>query len=121
MKPNWVLSDEQCNIRFRRVRKEKGVGKADEIASKADEMAREGTETRPGTATILGPDITEIKEEASPLNQGGITITFTKRIAWFSFEIFRCRKTEKFSINLRLPSSSPLLNPKIVSSIHLLN
>ena len=25
MKPNWVLSDEQCNIRFRRVRQEKGA------------------------------------------------------------------------------------------------
>ena len=25
MKPNWVLSDEQCNIRFRRIRQEKGA------------------------------------------------------------------------------------------------
>jgi len=27
MKPNWVLSDEQCNIRFRNMRKEKNVSK----------------------------------------------------------------------------------------------
>ena len=25
MKPNWVLSDEQCKIRFRRIRQEKGA------------------------------------------------------------------------------------------------
>ena len=36
MKPNWVLSDEQCNIRFRKVRKDKSV-------NKANEMQREGT------------------------------------------------------------------------------
>ena len=37
MKPNWVLSDEQCSIRFRKVRKDKSVNK------KASEMQREGT------------------------------------------------------------------------------
>ena len=36
MKPNWVLSDEQCNIRFRKGRKEKTV-------DKANTMQREGT------------------------------------------------------------------------------
>ena len=25
MKPNWVLSDEQCNIRFRAIRQKKGT------------------------------------------------------------------------------------------------
>eukprot|EP00092_Neocalanus_flemingeri_P031382 GFUD01034085.1.p1 GENE.GFUD01034085.1~~GFUD01034085.1.p1 ORF type:complete len:382 (-),score=87.00 GFUD01034085.1:134-1279(-) len=36
MKANWVLSDEQCNIRFRKVRKDKSI-------NKANSMLREGT------------------------------------------------------------------------------
>lgn len=37
MKPNWVLSDEQCNIRFRRVRQEKGALK--EVKQEVEEAS----------------------------------------------------------------------------------
>ena len=37
MKPNWVLSDEQCNIRFRRVRQEKELAK-EEIKTEVEDI-----------------------------------------------------------------------------------
>lgn len=47
MKPNWVLSDEQCNIRFRKVRKEK-------------------------TNTEEEEEVHVIKVESSPINQSPV-------------------------------------------------
>ena len=35
MKPNWVLSDEQCSIRFRKVRREEQV-KVEEVLIKPE-------------------------------------------------------------------------------------
>ena len=55
MKPNWVLSDEQCNIRFRKVRKDKSV-------NKANEMQREGT-------NYVEME-TVVKKELPPVDQG---------------------------------------------------
>ena len=55
MKPNWVLSDEQCNIRFRNMRKEKN--------SNVDkQMQREGTSSEEFKI--------EIKEESASPDQG---------------------------------------------------
>ena len=55
MKPNWVLSDEQCNIRFRNMRKEKN--------SNVDKkMQREGTSSEEFKI--------EIKEESASPDQG---------------------------------------------------
>ena len=58
MKPNWVLSDEQCNIRFRKVRKDKSV-------NKANEMQREGTNSI---------EIENVVKEEHPLIDQGIKI-----------------------------------------------
>ena len=57
MKPNWVLSDEQCNIRFRKVRKDKSV-------NKANEMQREGTN--------CVEKETVVKEEHPAIDQGNL-------------------------------------------------
>jgi len=65
MKPNWVLSDEQCNIRFRKVRKDKSV-------NKANEMQREGTNS------IEIENV--VKEEHPPIDQG-LLMPFTNEEA----------------------------------------
>jgi len=57
MKPNWVLSDEQCNIRFRNVRKE---GSKEKNAK----MAREGIESPTDTMDIV------VKEENVEIDKG---------------------------------------------------
>jgi len=57
MKPNWVLSDEQCNIRFRNVRKEG-------TKEKSAKMAREGIETPTDTMDIV------VKEENVEIDKG---------------------------------------------------
>ena len=43
MKPNWVLSDEQCNIRFRRVRQEKGADKEVKVKKEVEELSRDSS------------------------------------------------------------------------------
>lgn len=66
MKPNWVLSDEQCSIRFRKVRKDKSVNK------KASEMQREGTNSVEKE--------TVVKEE-HPTIDHGLVMPFTNEEA----------------------------------------
>ena len=44
MKPNWVLSDEQCNIRFRRIRQERGALK--EVKQEVEEAPELLTEIK---------------------------------------------------------------------------
>merc|ERR1719228_2059157 len=56
MKPNWVLSDEQCNIRFRNVRK-------DGVKDGKGKMAREGSVSDP-------IDIQIVKEENIEIDKG---------------------------------------------------
>lgn len=65
MKPNWVLSDEQCNIRFRKVRKDKSV-------NKANEMQREGTNSI---------EIEHVVKEEHPSVDQGLLMPFTNEEA----------------------------------------
>jgi len=57
MKPNWVLSDEQCNIRFRNVRKDGGV-------KEKGKMSREGTGAPSDPIDIV------VKEENVEVDKG---------------------------------------------------
>eukprot|EP00092_Neocalanus_flemingeri_P037047 GFUD01040332.1.p1 GENE.GFUD01040332.1~~GFUD01040332.1.p1 ORF type:complete len:624 (-),score=130.43 GFUD01040332.1:77-1948(-) len=65
MKPNWVLSDEQCNIRFRKVRKDKSV-------NNANDMPREGTNSI---------EIKTVVKEECPAVSKGLVMPFTNEEA----------------------------------------
>eukprot|EP00092_Neocalanus_flemingeri_P037049 GFUD01040334.1.p1 GENE.GFUD01040334.1~~GFUD01040334.1.p1 ORF type:complete len:598 (-),score=135.07 GFUD01040334.1:77-1870(-) len=65
MKANWVLSDEQCNIRFRKVRKDKSV-------NNANDMPREGTNSI---------EIKTVVKEECPAVSKGLVMPFTNEEA----------------------------------------
>ena len=63
MKPNWVLSDEQCNIRFRRVRQEKGKDNEVKVKQEVEELSRDNSRN------INQDDVILIKrEQGSPVS-----------------------------------------------------
>ena len=58
MKPNWVLSDDQCKIRFRNVNKEK-----EKLKEKAKGIKVEAEELHRLDYTGVGDDVILIKNE----------------------------------------------------------
>jgi len=86
MKPNWVLSDEQCNIRFRKVRKEK-------LVNKANEMQREGT-------NCIEVELVIKEEKTEIVNQGPLmpfTSEETMSIEFMVDSYTRSKETFVFS------------------------
>ena len=53
MKQNWVLSDEQCNIRFRKVRREEAVKEDEVLLVKSEPSPVNQSESQSHINTVL--------------------------------------------------------------------
>ena len=98
MKPNWVLSDEQCRIRFRNVRQEKQE-KEKEIKGIKEEKDVEELQRMDSFGGDGGDTILIKNEQQSPLPTGDLKLSFNKKackIKEFEKPFEHCKISDTF-------------------------